>query len=673
MEISAPPHRTKTSGHNYDEHSIVVLSGVDAIRKRPAMYIGSTGPEGLHHLLFELIENAIDEFLAEHCQNIRVVLHDDGSCSVTDDGRGIPVAHHPRENRSTAEILLTNLHSGGKFKGDAYYLSGGVHGLGLTCVNALSEWLTLQIWRDGYRYFQEFRRGVPEPEAREPDETSRRGTSIRFRPDPEIFGQAQEFSYERISARLRELAYLNSGVTLQIEDDRDGQRAEYCFTSGIVGFVEDINRTRAAIHPNPVYCRAVQGETVIEVALQWTTSYAEEIYSFANSVRTSRGGSHIDGLTRALTRIINQYAVALGQTDIKDAEIAHSDILEGLGAVLSVRVDEPQFDSQAKSRLVNPEVADVVEALLFDQLSSFFVKQNEEARHVLARVLDAQRARLAARRLGTPSRYSPQEMARSLEIYRKQFGIRSKNWHDSCRWLTDDGLLRAHVEMCDVGPQARMLDVCCGSGIVGGSFTERVGYKVGLDITPEMRALAKTRLDEVREGSVYEMGFEDNSFDLVVTREVLHLLPNPRGPLSEILRVLRPGGQLIFGQTVPYSEVDAAWMFRIFKKKQPLFCNNFLAEDLEQLLSECGFQSIEIKDYLQWEGIDLWIDTHETSALHRQEIRELYYNAPEDVREIHPFEVASDGKIRDQWRWCIFSARKPDSGSGLPDALTDAK
>lgn len=655
MEFSVQPN--SAVGHNYDEQSVVVLSGVDAIRKRPAMYIGSTDTDGMHHLLFELVENAVDEFLAGHCRDISVVLHADGSCSVTDDGRGIPVEIHPSENRPTAEVLLTDLHSGGKFKGEAYYLSGGVHGLGLTCVNALSEWLRLQIWRDGSLYSQEFRRGVPGRESREPTANLRRGTSIRFLPDREIFGEAQEFSNERISARLSELAYLNSGVTLRIKDERRGLGAEFRSTSGLVGFVESVNRNRAVVNQEPIYCRGIRGGVVVEAALQWTTSYAAEIYSFVNSVRTSRGGAHVDGLTRALTAVINRHASASGGAS---GEITHSDVLEGLGAVLSVRVADPQFDSQAKSRLVSPEVAEAAESVLSDALSDFLTKQSESARLILTRVLDAQYARLAARRMGKPSRYSPQDMVRSLEIYRKQFGIRSKNWHESCRWLTDDNLLAAHVEMCAVGEQARMLDVCCGSGIVGGSFAGRVGYKVGLDITPEMRALAGTRLDEVRAGSVYEMSFEDNSFDIVVTREVLHLLPQPSRPLSEILRVLRPGGQFIFGQTVPYGEADAAWMFRIFKKKQPLFCNNFLAEDLERLLGECGFRNIEIREYFQWEDIDLWIDTHETSALHRQEIRELYYNAPEDVREVHPFEVAPDGRIKDQWRWCIYSARKPE-------------
>jgi DNA gyrase subunit B len=670
MEISRRPYLADNNSQCYDAHSIEVLSGVDAIRKRPAMYIGSTGLTGLHHLVFELIENAMDEFLAGQCTSIQVVLHEDGSCSVTDDGRGIPVALHPRENRPTAEVLLTNLHSGGKFSGDAYYFSGGVHGLGLTCVNALAKELTLEIWRDGQHYLQEFQYGRPVHDLRALEESQRHGTCIRFLADPAIFGTSAELSYDRISDRLRELAFINSGVTLRIEDRRAARQAEFCFASGIIGFVQELNRERRVLHDKPLYCSANHEGIAVEAALQWTTSYAEEICSFANSIRTAEGGTHVEGFRRALARAINQYA---SSHDLLDEQLAISDILEGLGVVLSVRVPEPQFDSQTKLRLVNREVAIEVEQLLFDAFTNFFAEAEDTTHHIIAKALSAQRARLAARRAGLPARYRRQEMAKSLEVYRKQFGIRSKNWHESCRWLTDDGLLRAHAEMCKVGPEARLLDVCCGSGIVGASFTDRVGYKVGLDITPEMRALAQTRLDEVKAGSVYEMDFDDNSYDLVVTREVLHLLPDPRVPVSEIFRVLRPGGQFIFGQIVPYSEVDAAWMFRIFKKKQPLFYNNFMAEDLSDLLRECGFESIEMKEYLQWEPIDQWIDTHETSAIHRQEIRDLFFNAPADVRECHPFEVSPDGKIKDQWRWCIFSALKPDYATTPPAPLTEEK
>ncbi len=642
----------------YDAHSIVVLSGVDAIRKRASLYVGSTGVDGLHQLGFELIENAMDEFLAGECRNIYVVLHEDLSCSVADDGRGIPVALHPQQNRPTAELLLTQLHSGGKFSGYAYNFSGGLHGLGLTCVNALSERLTLEVWRDGNSYVQEFSKGVPQYDLRNLGRSSRQGTTIRFLPDAAIFGNAT-FSYDRIVARLRELAFLNAGIKLHIEDAREGRRDEFCFQSGVRGLLEDTNRHRKPLHEVPVCLHATLDSIAIEAALQWTSSFSEEISSFVNGVRTHEGGSHVEGLKQALKRAITEDAIFIELAE-KNDEIIDSDVLEGLGAVLSIRVTEPQFDSQTKSRLIMPGVAAEVAHLLGDALKKFFAESPQIARVIIGKVLEAQRARQSSRRTGLPTRYLRQEMAQSLAVYRQQFGIRSKNWHESCRWLTDPGLLEAHAQMCEVDKSARMLDVCCGSGIVGGSFGDRVEYKIGLDITPQMRQLASTRLNEVREGSVYDIPFPEASFDIVVTREVLHLLPEAPQALSEMLRVLRPGGQVIFGQTVPFCATDAAWMFRIFKKKQPLFCNNFMAEDLQKLLAKVGFDRIQMSEYLLWEPIDLWIDTYETTALHRQEIRELYYKAPDDVKEVHPFEIAGDGKIRDQWRWCIFSGRKPE-------------
>jgi DNA gyrase subunit B len=656
LQATAP---RKAIQDGYDAHSIVVLSGVDAIRKRASLYVGSTGTDGLHQLAFELIENAMDEFLAGECRNIYIVLHEDLTCSVADDGRGIPVAIHPQQNRPTAELLLTQLHSGGKFSGYAYSFSGGLHGLGLTCVNALSERLTLEVWRDGNSYIQEFSQGVPQYDLRNSGPTSRRGTRLRFLPDPAIFGNTGTFSYDRIAGRLRELAFLNAGVKLHIEDAREGRRDEFCFQSGVKGLLEDINRHRKPLHETPIYFRETLDSIVVEAALQWTSSFSEEVASFVNAVHTQDGGSHVEGLKHALKRAITEKAISLGLVEKSD-DIITSDVVEGLGAVLSVRVSEPQYDSQTKSQLIMPAVAAGLARVLSDALTAFFDESAQVAHIIIGKVLEAQKARLSARRASLPTRYLRQEMAQSLAVYRQQFGIRSKNWHESCRWLTDPGLLQAHAEMCDVDRSARMLDVCCGSGIVGGSFGDRVTHKVGLDITPQMRQLAQLRLDEVREGSVYDIPFAKGSFDIVVTREVLHLLPEAQQALSEILRVLRPGGQMIFGQTVPYGAVDAAWTFRIFKKKQPLFCNNFLAEDLQKLLANVGFDRIKMNEYLLWEPIDLWIDTYETTALHRQEIRELYYKAPDDVKEIHPFEIGSDGKIRDQWRWCIFSARKPE-------------
>jgi DNA gyrase subunit B len=641
----------------YDASSIAILSGVDAIRKRPALYIGSTGQKGLHHLVFELIENAVDEFLAGECHGISVVLHEDGSCSVTDDGRGIPVELHSEQKRSIPEVLLTELHSGGKFSGSAYRFSTGLHGLGLTCVNALSEWLVLEIWRDGHSYIQEFREGRPKEAMRTLGPTSKRGTRVTFLPDQRIFSD-RGLSYQLILARLRELAFLSAGIRLEIKDVNSGQEATLCFASGVVGLLEEINQDRGALHA-PISCRGEYHGISVEVALQWTSSYAEEVYSFVNTVRTTEGGSHVIGLKRALRRSIAAEARSSGLLEGDADEITFSDVLEGVGAVLSVRVPEPEFNSQTKSQLVLDAVSHSVENVLVGFFSHFFAQSPSITKVIISRVLQARRARCAARRPALSIRHLRQEMQQSLEIYRQQFGERSKNWHESCTWLKDAGLLQAHAEMCEVSPSARMLDVCCGSGIVGHSFGDRVAHKTGLDITPEMRNMAKLRLNEIREGSVYEIPFDQNSFDLVVTREVIHILSDARKALSEVFRVLSPSGQIIFGQTVPYSAIDAAWSFRIFKKKQPLFCNNFMVEDIQELLSAIGFQDVKMKEYFLWEGIDLWIDTHETSALHRQEIRDLYYNAPEDIKEIHPFEISPDGKIRDQWRWCIFSARKP--------------
>jgi len=343
----------------------------------------------------------------------------------------------------------------------------------------------------------------------------------------------------------------------------------------------------------------------------------------------------------------------------QDEPLGSSDILEGLVAALVITLPKPQFDGQIKSRLVNHEAA-AIEEHLFHAVLEFFAEHTEEARPVIAKFRQAWRTRMASRRMyAAIANRSANKGVIVAEVYRTQFGIRSRNWHDSCTWLTDSALLRAHAEMCKVPPQARMLDVCCGSGVVGAAFGSRVAYKVGLDITPEMRALAKTRLDEVHAGSVYNICFEENSFDIVVTREVLHILPEPKKPLAEIFRVLKPGGQIIVGQTVPYGTKDAAWMFCVFEKKQPLFCNHLLAEDVINLLLEVGFAEVEVKEQLLWESIDRWIDTHETGALEREEIRELFYSAPDDVKDTHPFEISSEGRIRDQWRWCIYSARKP--------------
>lgn len=645
----------------YDSGSVKVLTGVDAIRRRPSLYVGSVGSDGANHLVLELIENAVDEFLVGACDSIVVILHDDGSCSVADNGRGIPVDIHPESGVSAAEILLTQLHSGAKFGGKAYRFSGGLHGLGLTCVNALSELLRLIIKRDGRTYVQEYARGRPKYPLNEIGGASHSGTTIHFLPDAEMFGERGVFSYDRIAMRLKELAYLNPGLRLGLEEQGSQRQDNYSSTTGIKGLLSELNGGRRPINEDVVYCAGLgtNGHVTVDAALQWTEGYAEQIHSFVNSVRTSGGGSHVEALTSSLTRVVHRLALAMGAL-APDQDLIALDVLGGLTAVLSVKVNDAEFDSQTKTRFVGHGMAPVIDRLLSEAFAAQLNASPSLAKIVVEHVLETRRTRVSSERSLVGTRYAASESTQAPDVYKKQFGIRSKDWHQSCTWLTDRGLLDAHVSLCRVDPEAVMLDVCCGSGIVGASFGTNVRHKVGLDITPEMRGLARTRLDEVQEGSIYAMPFKDRSFDLVVTREVFHLLPELHRPLSEIRRVLRPGGQLIFGQTVPYGAADAPWMFRIFKKKQPLFYNNYMAEDLTALLDGLGFTKIEIQEYFLWEPIDHWIDTHETSALHRKEIRELYRDAPDDVRDIHPFEIDSDGKIRDKWRWCIFSAKIPE-------------
>jgi DNA gyrase subunit B len=640
----------------YDADDIALLSGVEAIRRRPALYVGSVGPEGMQHLVFEVIENAVDEFLAGACDAVLVRLHEDGSCTVKDNGRGIPLGVHAESSRPVAELLFTELHSGGKFDGDAYRFSGGLHGLGLTCVNALSEWLSVDIVHDGRRYVQEFTRGKPRAPVEQPAGASRTGTTIHFRPDTGIFGCDATFSFDTLVDRLQELAYLNAGLTLAIESP--DRRQNFRSDAGLKGLLAELNRGTRAVHDGAIVCHGADADVIVEIALQWTYRHAECIRSFVNSVRTSARGPHVEGLAMAAAQTLRKLALTLGLS-APDEEITLPDVLSGLSAVVSVRMHAAQFDSQTKSHLVARGLEPRIEGLLAAALGSQLRPASPGARAIVEHVLKSRHARVSSERSLLGTRYAPLEAPQSLDVYRKQFGIRSKEWHESCAWLTDEGLLGAHAAACKVGPDATMLDVCCGSGIVGASFGTGFKRKIGLDITPEMLALARTRLDEVREGSIYDMPFADASFEIVVTREVFHLLPRLHRPLSEIFRVLRPGGQLVFGQTVPFGAKDAPWMFRIFKKKQPLFCNNYLAEDFMEMLAAQGFGEIEFKEYLQWEPIDRWIDTHETSAYNRSEIRDLYYNAPDDVKEIHPFEINADGMIRDCWRWCVFSARKP--------------
>ncbi len=645
---------------SYGASSIEILTDLEAVRRRPAMYIGSTSQDGLHQMVFEVVENAIDEALAGFCSHIEVDLDSGGNCTVTDNGRGIPVDPHPLTGRPASEVVLTTLHAGGKFGGRAYGVSGGLHGVGVSCVNALSETLSLTVWREGGEYVQEFGRGVPRGDLNRVGETSRRGTRLRFRPDPLIFGAEPLFDPPSLARRLEEHAFLHPGLSLSLVHPSSGPGLTWRYQTGVAGFVSSRNRERQVLHPQPIRVQGQMDGIEVDAAFQWTTSYDEALSTYVNSIATPQGGTHLEGLQAALTRVVHRHASRHpGGDQGGGTSIAGYDIREGLTAVLSVRMADPEFGGQTKSTLTSQRAGAPVQAILERGLEEAFAADPSLASAVVGRALEASRARWAARRAGERARYQGVDSRISAQVYQRQFGIRSRDWHQSAKWITDETLLSAHASLCAVEPSARVLDVCCGSGVVGAAFRGRVGSITGLDLTAEMRALASQRLDEVVAGDVYNIPFADGTFDLAVNREVLHLLPRPERPVAEIFRVLKPGGQFVVGQLLPYGPVDAPWMFRILKKKQPLFFNNFLEEDFRSLLEGAGFQGIHSIEVIQWEDIDRWIDTHETSPLHRHEIRELYHHAPAAVRAAHPFQISSQGGILDGWRWCVFSARKP--------------
>jgi DNA gyrase subunit B len=386
-----------TSEEGYDAKNIKVLEGLEAVRKRPAMYIGNTGVEGIHHLAEELVDNSIDEALAGYCSKIEVTIHLDNSVTVKDNGRGIPTDMHQQEKRPAVEVVLTKLHSGGKFDKKSYRVSGGLHGVGLSVVNALSEYLELEIKRGGKVYTQRYEQGKRKYPLQTVGKTKRTGTKVTFKPDSQIFGD-QKFSYDLLSQRLREHAFLNKGVTITIEDERTEKSNQFFYKGGIISFIEYLDRAKNCIHPKPIYFEGSKNDTQIEVALQYNDTYKETIFSFANSINTHEGGAHLVGLKSALTRTINTYAANHNLLkDLKEG-LSGDDVREGLAGVISVRVPDPQFEGQTKTKLGNSEVKGYVEALTNERLGSYFEEHPTVARKILAKVIDAARARVAARK-----------------------------------------------------------------------------------------------------------------------------------------------------------------------------------------------------------------------------------------------------------------------------------
>lgn len=381
---------------SYGADKIKVLEGLSAVRKRPSMYIGNVGPEGLHHLVYELVDNSVDEALAGHCNNIFVRIHTDNSVTVEDDGRGIPVGMHKTENMPALEVVLTKLHSGGKFDHDAYKVSGGLHGVGVSVVNALSSFLEVEIRTEGKVYYQTYERGNPTSKLEVIGKTTRRGTKIRFIPDSEIF-ENTEFSFDIISHRLRELAFLNKGLQIIFEDDRSEKKREFLYKGGIVEFVEYLNKGATPIHEDVIHMVVERDDMSLELAMQYVETYAEKILSFANNIRTVEGGTHVIGFKSALTRTINAYTMSSLPKNLTE-KIGGDDAREGLTAVVSVKVQSPQFEGQTKTKLGNSDVKGLVEALVNEKLGIFLEENPTTAKKIAAKVVEAARAREAAKR-----------------------------------------------------------------------------------------------------------------------------------------------------------------------------------------------------------------------------------------------------------------------------------
>jgi DNA gyrase subunit B len=399
-DLDPPPIQEQPKGPSeYNEESIQVLKGLEAVRMRPGMYIGDTDDgSGLHHMVYEVVDNSVDEALAGYCNRIGVQVHFDDSVSVEDNGRGIPVGEHPTEKRPTAEIVMTVLHAGGKFNHSNYKVSGGLHGVGVSVVNALSEWLKLEIRRDGKVYHQEYRRGDPATVLEEIGVTEKTGTKITFKPDGSIFKGTTEFSFEVLSTRLRELCYLNRGLTITLEDERSGKAHEFNFVGGLAQFVADLNTTRIVTHEKPIVVEGEQDGTIVEIALQWNDSYQDSIFCFTNNIKNKDGGTHLTGFRAALTRTVNAYAQSAGLLkDLKNG-LGGDDISEGLTAVVSVKHPDPKFSNQPKDKLVSSEVKGIVERIVNERLGRFLEEHPREAKQVIDKAVLAARARDAARK-----------------------------------------------------------------------------------------------------------------------------------------------------------------------------------------------------------------------------------------------------------------------------------
>ena len=385
-------------GHSYDARNIQVLKGLEGVRKRPAMYIGSTGQSGLHHLVYEVVDNSVDEALAGYCTEVSVTIHPDSTVTVVDNGRGIPVDIHPTQNRPAVEVVMTTLHAGGKFDENSYKVSGGLHGVGVSVVNGLSEWLEVEVRRDGKRYHQRYERGEVKTDLEVSGDTTETGTTVHWKPDPTIF-ETTDYNFDTLSQRLRELAFLNKGIRIQFLDERSGKKHDFQYEGGIVSFVKYLSENKTVLHPAPIYHSREKDRVQVEFAVQYNDGYIENMFSFVNNINTIEGGTHLIGFRAALTRTINNYAEREGLLKgLKEVTLAGEDVREGLTAVVSVKLHDPQFEGQTKAKLGTTEAKGAVESIVGEGLRTYFEENPGVARKIVEKCIATARAREAARK-----------------------------------------------------------------------------------------------------------------------------------------------------------------------------------------------------------------------------------------------------------------------------------
>jgi len=399
MEGELAMTSAKSAGHHYDAATITVLKGLEAVRRRPAMYIGDVGSRGLHHLVYEVVDNSVDEAMAGFCDDIKVAINDDGSCTVEDNGRGIPVDMHPTQKKPALEVVMTMLHAGGKFDHDSYKVSGGLHGVGVSVVNALSEWCEVEVSRDGEVYFQRYELGNARTPVKKIGARVKSGNKTTFMPDLEIF-KKRDFSFETLASRLRELAFLNGGLKITLADKRQGEekKEEFQYKGGLVAFVKYLIENKVALHPKPVYFHREREGTDVEISFQYTDGYSENIFSYVNNINTIEGGTHLVGFKTALTRTINNYAVKNKLLKNGDSQLQGEDVREGITAVISIKVPDPQFEGQTKTKLGNSETKGIVESVVGEQLSEYLEENPPVARKVIEKCASSAQAREAARK-----------------------------------------------------------------------------------------------------------------------------------------------------------------------------------------------------------------------------------------------------------------------------------